>query len=70
VILTLVTNSKLVGCISGRSAGFASKRGRLQTEIPGRLNLGLSGNSWGYKKPPSRRVIALAQDSFDRGKAR
>lgn len=30
VVLTLVTNSKLVGCISGRSAGFASKSGRLQ----------------------------------------
>src|SRR5262249_32353854 len=29
-VLTLVTNSKLVGCISGRSAGFASKSGRLQ----------------------------------------
>src|SRR5262245_14113139 len=30
VVLTLVTNSKLVGCIIGRSAGFASKSGRLQ----------------------------------------
>src|SRR5215470_6161121 len=30
VVLTLVTNSKLIGCISGRSAGFASKSGRLQ----------------------------------------
>src|SRR5262249_23518736 len=30
VVLTLVTNSKSVGCISGRSAGFASKSGRLQ----------------------------------------
>src|SRR5262249_26487094 len=64
VVLTLVTNSKLVGCISGRSAGFAS-------EIPGRLNLGAERLvPAAYKKPPSRRVIALAQDSFDRGKAR
>src|SRR5262245_28905430 len=41
VVLTLVTNSKLVGCISGRSAGFASEHvAGLKSEIPGRLNLG------------------------------
>jgi hypothetical protein len=61
----------LVGCISGRSAASHRKVVGFKSEIPGRLNLGAERLvPAAYKKPSSRRVIALAQDSFDRGKAR
>ena len=71
VVLTLVTNSKLVGCISGRSAGFASKSGRLQIGNSQQAqSRSLAVVPGAYKKPPTRRVIALALDSFDRRKAR
>src|SRR5262249_8601099 len=46
VVLTLVTNSKLVGCISGKSAGFASKSGRLLAGLISEL----SGSSWGLQE--------------------
>ena len=51
MLLTLVTNSKLVGCISGRSAGFASKSGRLQIgNSPAGSISELSRSSWGLQE--------------------
>src|SRR5262245_44553639 len=70
LVLTLVTNSKLVGCIQRQV-------GRLRIEMwsasnrkfPAGSISELSGSSCGLQEA-SRRVIALAQGSFDRGKAR